>query len=107
MSSDTPNITPLFTVANQVLANFFRQSGADNYVSHIIEDLDHKQDYLITMQRVDGETPLHQLAATQERVTSLESTLDNILAVARKEGAPLTLKLQDIIRLAESAIAPK
>jgi hypothetical protein len=79
-----PDITPLFTVANQVLVNFFDKNSSGNYVSHIIEDNESGQEYLITMQRIEGETPLHQLAQQKDRVQALEHALTQVLTLANR-----------------------
>ena len=75
MNDYNPKITPLFTVANQVLANFFKLELGKNYISHVIEDLDTGDEYIITMQKINGETPLHQLAKAKERIAELEAAL--------------------------------
>jgi hypothetical protein len=67
------NKTPLFNVADQLLVNFFDKNDVDNYISHVIEDNEKGAEYLITMQRINGETPLHQLAREKERVIKLEA----------------------------------
>lgn len=67
-----PNITPLFTIANQILINFFDKDSGRNYIAHEIEDNKTGDSYIITMQKVDGETPLHQLQQLKEDYASLE-----------------------------------
>lgn len=107
MSEHTRNITPLFTVANQILTKFFRQEGADNYVSHVIEDLDHGQHYLITMQRVDGDTPLHQLMAAQERIATLETAIRQVQAIAKGGVEQFVSKQKHVAKLAAQALSEK
>lgn len=80
-----PDITPLFTVANQVLVNFFDKSDTENYVSHIIEDKHSDEEYLITMQRIKGETPLHQLATEKEQNEVLQSKINELKTLLKKE----------------------
>lgn len=98
------DITPLFTVANQVLVNFFDNSKADNYVSHVIESLDSDQEYLITMQRIDGETPLHQLAQQKERVLELEHALTQVLELAGRDSEHFGSKRDDIAERAKETL---
>jgi hypothetical protein len=86
MPDITPDITPLFTVANQVLVNFFDKNDVDNYVSHVIEDKKKGVEYLITMQRINGDTPLHQLAKQNERVDVLEHALSQILELSNPDS---------------------
>lgn len=87
------HITPLFTVANQVLVNFFRQEGADNFIAHEIEDKDTGQSYLILMQKIQGETPVHQLAKSKADCATLESTLQELhLMVTTDQSASKDLK---------------
>lgn len=99
-----PDITPLFTVAQQVLVNFFDKGASGNYVSHIIEDRERGQDYLITMQRIDGETPLHQLEEKKERVLELEQTLAQILDLANQDAEHFGSKRKDIADLIKDKI---
>lgn len=78
MTEPTQHITPLFTVANQILINYFKTEGADHYIAHEIVDLDTQEAYIITMQRSDGETPLHQLANALDKIALLEREIDEI-----------------------------
>jgi hypothetical protein len=79
------NITPLFTVGNQILVNFFDQGKGENYTSHVIEDNHSDEEYIITMQRVDGETPLYQLAEKKEENARLEAEVKELKAQLKKE----------------------
>ena len=89
-------ITPLFTVANQVLINFFDKGDADNYVSHIIEDKQNDAEFLITMQRIKGETPLHQLVTQKNRVAELEHALTQALELSKRDSDHFGSKRDDI-----------
>jgi hypothetical protein len=99
-----PDITPLFTVANQVLVKFFDESESDNYVSHVIEDKHSDQEYLITMQRINGETPLHQLAQKNERVLELEHALNQVLELSNRDSEHFGGKRSDISERARETL---
>ena len=75
-----PDITPLFTVGNQILINFFDQGNAQNYTSHVIEDEDNDCDYIITMQKVDAETPQYQLEDQKNKTIALQAKLKELSA---------------------------
>jgi hypothetical protein len=90
------DITPLYTVAKQVLANFFKLEEAENYYAHEIEDRDTGQRYIITMQKVDGETPLHQLAEANDRIEQLERQL------AEMKQTPSAARIAEITEVAKA-----
>lgn len=73
------DITPLFTVANQILVNFFDQACSGNYIAHEINDEKTGESYMITMQKIEGETPLYQLAALKEEHEKLKAEHANLL----------------------------
>ncbi len=91
-----PQITPLFTIGNQILINFFDQSDATNYTSHLIEDKHNNCDYIITMQKVNGETPLLQLQEEKEKVAKLEHALAQALILAEQGNTTFGSKRSDI-----------
>lgn len=79
-------VTPLHDVANQVLVNFFKAGSAGNFVAHEIEDIDTGEQYLITMQKSNGETPLHQLAKANERIAVLEHVIMQATTLALRHS---------------------
>lgn len=81
------DVTPLHDVANQTLVNFFKSESAGNFIAHEIEDIDTGEQYLITMQKSNGETPLHQLAKANDRIAVLEHAImqATTLALRRSE----------------------
>lgn len=87
-----PDITPLFTVGNQILINFFDQGNARNYTSHVIEDEDNDCDYIITMQKVDAETPQYQLEDQKNKTIALQAKLKELSAA---------IDANDIVKLNE------
>jgi hypothetical protein len=89
------HITPLYTVAKQILLNFFKTESAGNYIAHEIEDLDTGESYIITMQKSDGETPLHQLAAAKDRIESLEHALKQALELSLRDSERFDAKRKD------------
>ena len=106
MSEFSPNITPLFTVANQILANFFKVEKATNYISHIIEDRDTGDEYIITMQRISGETPLHQLANANDRIAHLEHALAQALELSLRDSEHFGGKRTDIAARIKESLNP-
>lgn len=101
------DITPLFTVANQVLVEFFKKEAGDNYISHVIEDKDSSKEFLITMQRIDGETPLHQLAAQKDRVAELEHALAQVLVLSQRDSEHFGGQRKDIAERAKETLNNK
>jgi protease II len=70
---------PLFTVANELLFNHFDNESSGNYIAHEIEDNESGHSYLITMQKIDGETPLHQLKELKEDHEKLKAEHKNLI----------------------------
>lgn len=98
-----PNMTPLYTVGNQILANFFKLESAKNYIAHEIQDLDTGETYIITMQKVSGETPLHQLAKANEKIECLEHAMTQAMELALRDSEHFGGKRTDIAaRIKES-----
>jgi uncharacterized protein (DUF2225 family) len=73
------NTTPLFNIGNQILINFFDEKKGRNYIAHEIEDNESGHSYLITMQKIDGETPLHQLKELKEDHEKLKAEHKNLI----------------------------
>jgi hypothetical protein len=69
---------PLFSVGNEVLLNYFKEDASRNYIAHQIEDLDTGEEYMITMQRINGETPLHQLAKAKKEIQLLKTSIADL-----------------------------
>lgn len=78
--------SPLFTVANEILVNYFRQDEqVTNFVSHIIDDLDTGEAYQITMQRLKGVSAMESYNEAKNRIEALENTLAELYLLIKNE----------------------
>ena len=85
--------SPLFTVANEVLVNYFRQDEqVTNFVSHIIDDLDTGESYQITMQRLKGVSAMESYNEAKNRIVALENTIAELYLLMKDEDISMTKK---------------
>lgn len=78
--------TPLFTVANEVLVNYFKQDAeVTDFVSHIIDDLDTGDSYQITMQRLQGVSAIESYNKAKSRIEALENTVAELYLLIKDE----------------------
>lgn len=78
--------SPLFTVANEVLVNYFRKDEqVTNFVSHIIDDLDTGDSYQITMQRLKGASAIESYNEAKSRIDALENTIAELYLLIKNE----------------------
>ena len=77
---------PLFSVANEVLVNYFNQdTEVTNFVSNIIEDLDTGDSYQITMQRLKGVSAIESYNEAKSRIEALENTIAELYLLIKNE----------------------
>ncbi|MCZ4337727.1 hypothetical protein [Shewanella colwelliana] len=74
--------TALQQFANDQLINQFKEQSMGNYVAHELEDVADGTLYLVTLQKSDGNTPLHQLETTREKLSTLEARFTQIQAAS-------------------------
>ncbi|WP_288987871.1 hypothetical protein [uncultured Pseudoalteromonas sp.] len=79
--------SPLLTVANEVLVNYFRQDEeVTNFISHIIDDHDTNESYQITMQKLGGVSLVESFSESTKRVEDLESALASIYLLIERSN---------------------
>ena len=77
---------PLFSVANEVLVNYFKQDAeVTDFVSHIIDDLDTGDSYQITMQRLQGVSAIESYNKAKSRIVALENTVAELYLLIKDE----------------------
>jgi hypothetical protein len=76
MTESIKDDLPLYTVSNEILINFFDKGKSGNYTSHIIEDNNSGEEYVITMQKINGETPLLQLEEAKRQNVLMKEFLE-------------------------------
>lgn len=74
--------TALHQFADEQLIKQFKEHSSGNYVAHELEDVADGTLYLVTLQKSDGNTPLHQLEAVREKLSTLENRFSQIQAAA-------------------------